>query len=195
MASIPEQHSGGGVLDYAYYANDQVRTISQDGVSKTYALDPMGRQRRTVATGGTAYTETFHYQDGSDSPAWTSTANAQGVETAWERNLEGIDGDLAAVRTHNTQGDSTVLQLQNLHGDSRYGWLGGKQRRAELASGVIQMGVRSYVPALGRFTSVDPVAGGSATAYDYAGADPVNNLDLDGKRCVKGSITHTGVLE
>jgi RHS repeat-associated protein len=65
----------------------------------------------------------------------------------------------------------------------RYGWLGGKERRTELASGVVQMGVRSYIPTMGRFTSVDPVTGGSASAYDYGNADPVNQVDLDG-RCV-----------
>lgn len=44
------------------------------------------------------------------------------------------------------------------------------------------MGVRSYVPQLGRFISRDPVEGGSANTYDYANADPVNGLDIDGKR-------------
>lgn len=38
------------------------------------------------------------------------------------------------------------------------------------------------MPAVGRFISVDPVYGGSATAYDYANADPVNGLDLTGER-------------
>jgi hypothetical protein len=42
------------------------------------------------------------------------------------------------------------------------------------------MGARSYVPQIGRFLSVDPVQGGSANAYDYANADPVNQLDISG---------------
>jgi hypothetical protein len=43
------------------------------------------------------------------------------------------------------------------------------------------MGVRLYTPTLGRFLSVDPVEGGSSNDYDYADADPVNGLDLDGR--------------
>jgi RHS repeat-associated protein len=211
MTSIPAQYAGGEVLAYSYYVNDQVRTISQDGISKTYSLDPIGRQRQTVATGGTSHNETLHYQDGSDAVSWSRIADSQGQEVSWERNIEGIDGDLAAIRTHDGQGDTTVLQLPNLHGDiiatastdpqamdltarfetdefgnprqtssRRFGWLGGKQRRTELSSGAIQMGVRSYLPTLGKFTSVDLVRGGSATSYDYGNADPINQLDLNG---------------
>jgi YD repeat-containing protein len=117
MTSVPAQYSGGGVLSYSYYVNDQVQAISQDGVMKTYALDPAGRQRKSVLGGGTTHSETLHYQDGSDSPSWTRIADAQNQEVSWERNVEGIDGDLAAIRTHDSQGDTTVLQLQNLHGD------------------------------------------------------------------------------
>ena len=43
------------------------------------------------------------------------------------------------------------------------------------------MGVRLYTPNLGRFLQVDPVPGGSANAYDYVSADPVNGSDLSGK--------------
>jgi hypothetical protein len=42
------------------------------------------------------------------------------------------------------------------------------------------MGVRAYVPSVGRFTAVDPVPGGSANPYDYAGQDPVNRMDPAG---------------
>jgi RHS repeat-associated protein len=67
----------------------------------------------------------------------------------------------------------------------RFGWLGGKLRRTELSSGVIQMGARSYIPSLGRFLTPDPVRGGSANAYDYADQDPVNAFDLNGnKLCI-----------
>lgn len=44
------------------------------------------------------------------------------------------------------------------------------------------MGVRSYVPAMGRFTSLDPILGGSANGYEYAMEDPINMFDLDGRK-------------
>jgi RHS repeat-associated protein len=43
------------------------------------------------------------------------------------------------------------------------------------------MGVRPYVPALGRFLQPDPKVGGSANQYDYASQDPVNLSDPSGE--------------
>jgi hypothetical protein len=51
------------------------------------------------------------------------------------------------------------------------------------------MGVRSYVPALGRFLSPDAILAGSANPYDYANQDPVNGFDLEGT-CPKTKPTN-----
>lgn len=48
------------------------------------------------------------------------------------------------------------------------------------------------MPALGRFTSFDPVEGGSANDYGYANADPVNGLDLDGRGGVSARPSANG---
>lgn len=56
------------------------------------------------------------------------------------------------------------------------------------ASGYEQFGVRYYSPLLGRWTQQDPLAGSlfdlnSANRYVYAGDDPVNQVDPNGKNC------------
>lgn len=55
------------------------------------------------------------------------------------------------------------------------------------------MGVRLYSPTLGRFLQTDPVAGGSANAYDYVYQDPINSYDLDGRMCWSWHCVKNGV--
>ena len=47
------------------------------------------------------------------------------------------------------------------------------------STGLYKMGARYYDPRLGRFTQLDP--SGQSTAYTYAGGDPVNLADPDGR--------------
>jgi RHS repeat-associated protein len=64
-----------------------------------------------------------------------------------------------------------------------YGWVGGHQRLTEtgVTPNYVEMGVRVYLPALGRFLQQDPVQGGSANDFEYALGDPINTWDLDGR--------------
>ena len=110
-----------------YYANDMVATQTQTGatatLSKSFTRDPGMRLRgatdTTTPTGGTA-TETRrtlnHYSDDTDSPAWIATSTDTGATWTWERNVEGIDGNLAALQESDTT-KIPELQLTNLHGD------------------------------------------------------------------------------
>jgi RHS repeat-associated protein len=204
ITSLPAVDAGGKALTTTYYGTDMVASQTRGSITNSYELDASLRQRsRLQGGGGLEGVEAFHYDSSSDAVAWSERG------TTWIRDITGIGGELAAVQESGPAGvtleltdlhgdvvataepNSTATKLKAtfrydefgspISGSAgRFGWLGGKTRPTELASGVIQMGVRSYVPSLGRFLTPDPVPGGSANPYDYANQDPVNGLDLGG---------------
>jgi RHS repeat-associated protein len=212
ITSLPAGYAGGKALTTGYFSNDMVASQSQSGITNTFLLDASLRQRQRLQGGGLEGTEVFHYDGPGDAPAWTERG------ATWTRDIGGLGGDLGAVQENgkeitlqltNLHGDvsataaisSAATSLKStLSFDEfgnptsgsagRLGWLGGKQRRTELPSGVIQMGARSYVPSLGRFLTPDPVFGGSANPYDYANQDPINGFDLDGNCATTKGCKH-----
>ncbi len=193
--------SAGALLSTGrYYPDDRPSLLAKTGASEMYTEDPLSRTL-TRQTGGVATPDTYHYDNQDDAPKWISNG------TSWTRNVDGLDGQLIALRT-----TVSTYELTNLHGDvvgeasgdtaataplwtggydefgiaqtpsSRlYGWEGKHERSQELPDGPVQMGARTYLPQIGRFLQVDPVQGGSANDYDYSDQDPVNGQDLGGQ--------------
>ncbi|MFL6098563.1 MAG: DNRLRE domain-containing protein [Actinomycetales bacterium] len=109
--------SGSNDLSVGYYANDMVASQTQGTSAKTFTLDPARRLRAAVDSTSSSETRRIlnHYDDTGDSPSWVNTSTDAGTTWSWERNVQGLDGNLAALQD---QGSSTpILQLTNLHGD------------------------------------------------------------------------------
>ena len=211
ITSLPAAAAGGSNLTSSYYTDGTLNSVTQAGQTITYSLDPTGRTRQEITSGTSSLTLTDHFDDGSDSPAWSVDGSGN-----WTRYISDIAGSLVATQTN---GGTPVLQLKNLQGDmvatapvnstattlssqsdstefgvpreefpARYAWHGSDERATALPSGVIAMGARTYVPQLGRFLQPDPVPGGSANSYDYANQDPVNGSDPTGDWALQGYV-------
>lgn len=61
-------------------------------------------------------------------------------------------------------------------------WAGRWDKQLDSSTSFVQMGVRPYDPALGRFLAIDPLKGVALNSYDYSRQDPVNSYDLDGRK-------------
>lgn len=73
--------------------------------------------------------------------------------------------------------------------DTATGWsVLNNGRTIAVATPLIMFGARVYVPALGAFTTSDPVPNGSLTPYGYADSDAINLSDPDGLSTVANDL-------
>ncbi len=193
-------------LTNTYYTDNQVASQKQNEQTVGYNLDPAGRTLETISTGKpNNSTIISHYAGPGNAPAWTLNP----VSSEWRRNITGISGSLVAIQNNGetpelqltnlhgdiiakaylsetatelaAKADTSEFGVPTVTAPAKYAWLGASELPTELPSGVITMGVRSYVPQIGRFLQPDPVPGGSADAYSYTFGDPVNSTDRSGE--------------
>lgn len=202
--ALPAADAGEQELTSKYFVDGQVASQTQGGLTIGYTLDPAKRPLEVIETGSVASDVTNHYTSPGAAVSWTS--NAAGEQT---QNLVGLDGRLVAVQNNseapvleivNLHGDvvgtaslsetaeklassanTTEYGVPSTASPSKYSWLGAIEMPTEFPSGIQEMGVRSYVPKIGRFLQPDPVVGGSANAYGYTFDDPIDTSDPSGE--------------
>lgn len=187
---------------YEWDALDHLATVESPGGTASYAYDALDRLSERTTGSGTTIT---HYGDLTDLPTYdtdgegkTTTSYVSGVRGLLEQRsgeatsypLRDAHGDITAIA--DAAGEVTSRQSYDpwgahLSGPAvEMGYLGAQQRRFDPTSGLIQMGARSYSPALGRFMSEDIVLGHlglgiSLNRYAYVWDNPLNLYDLNGR--------------
>jgi RHS repeat-associated protein len=203
--SFPVQN----VRSYTYDADGLPVAEDTNASKETFTLDGLGRVIRRAETtwkGATTTDRKYGYGGSGDSRIKESDAGTGSLLASYLQDAGGLLSERAAGATtyeyFNGHGD--LLQQADASGNAVYpsarsydefgilqtvaptpwGWTGRQQRDTSPLTGIVRMGVRLYDPTLGRFLSVDPIEGGSLNDYDYAGGDPVNGYDLDGRLCI-----------
>lgn len=115
QTTVPAIDTPGGAaagnLQVSYHHNDLVRSLSQDGATTTFDLDPLMRRSLSTlvtATGTTSVTR--HYSDETDNPGWVTEQTGTGpTVTTWYGS--GVGGDLGVTLEAGSTGTKAQVQL------------------------------------------------------------------------------------
>jgi RHS repeat-associated protein len=196
-----------GGTTMTYDMNNRHVGTTSGGSTVTYTRDALDRIVERKLNGTT--TARYSYCDSSDSPCATLDGSSNVVErnvslvggaVITKRTSGGdvwsypnIHGDVMTTTdgsgvkqgstfAYDPFGQPLNGQPDNAGANFDKGWLGSNSKFTEHEGSLdtVEMGARQYASGLGRFLSVDPVAGGSANDYDYVNQDPINNFDFQG---------------
>jgi RHS repeat-associated protein len=194
--------SGSEETTFAWDPLDHLAKAETSSGTVTYAFDAL--ERLSERKEGEP-TRLFHYGNLGDMPTYltdgegkTATSYVQGADGLVEQRsgeamsfplLDG-HGDVTAIASGAGEVESRQSfdpWGQQLSGPGlEMGYLGAWERPTDQASGLIQMGARSYASALGSFLTEDPVyghlgIGASVDHYLYVRDNPLNLYDLSGR--------------
>lgn len=205
--------SGGAVISWDGWGRHTGGTFA--GTAVSYGFDATGfRRQRQAGSSTTHYRLSGLFETNSsgaiqhtdvDGPAGDLTHYAGPPTTASTTSVLYYNGhgdlaataDQAGTRTGSHSYDPFGAPRQTQPANQTVERFAGRwDKKLDTATSLIEMGVRPYDPSIGRFLSIDPVDGGSLNAYDYAGQDPINGYDLDGRvcfslSCAKQAVTKT----
>ena len=185
---------GGSLSGLAYNGIGQTTSIATGGNTTAYTYAGGGQAERTTAGPTTALHGLLGLVSETTGGATTYYTRDAGGSLIAERTPVGdfyyvYDGQGSVIALVDPNGTQRAAYTYDPYGDhatatgmngalppNPWRWSGSYLD----ATGLYKMGARYYDPSRGRFTQVDPVAGGSCNNYDYACGDPINGSDLTG---------------
>ncbi len=156
------------VSEGATYIFVDTGDLGDDAGSGSYDIDVVDDSGSSLLDSGAAsvnISQRLYLHYGLHSPVVATNSDG---ETVWRRAYLPFGADFAGSPSH----PLTIANSSITHG-----FVG---RRSDNDVGLYQLGARWYDPDLGRFVSVDPVAGG-INQYAYANNNPFRYYDGDGR--------------